>query len=214
MELWTWIVVGVAAAVALVALLILGGRLVVGIGRRRRHRQELEERFGPEYARAVTQGGRKHAEDELDSRLSTYEQLDHPTLGPSEREERTAAWRRAQFHFVDSPERAVWEAEHIVVSVMQERGFPTDDASVRADALSVDAPELASAYRAAHTAFRMADHGNAGLDQLLGAFLVYREVFEYLLARPKSEATTFDVEPPSALNEPLRTRNGVTSNRA
>ncbi len=203
MELWMWIVIGVVAAIVVFALVGFGTRIARRTGRRRRHQEELQERFGPEYELAVAREGRKGAEEILEQRLSAYEGVEHPAIGPSERETHTAEWRQAQFRFVDSPERAVREAEHIVVTVMEERGYLTEDASVRADALSVDDPALANSYRVAHRAFLMADRGTAEVDQMLGAFLVYRELLEFLLARPQREVTVFDTEPPSADEAPL-----------
>ena len=197
MDLWIWIVIGVAAAIVLFALTAFGTTIARRSGRRRRRQEELQERFGPEYERVVAQDGRRGAEETLEQRLSTYAGAEHPALGPSERESHTAEWRLAQFRFVDSPERAVREAEHIVVSAMEEHGYPTDDASVRADALSVDDATLADAYRAAHRAFLLAERGDAAVDQLLGAFLVYREMLEFLLDRPQREETVYDTEPPS-----------------
>jgi hypothetical protein len=197
MDLWIWIVIGVAAAIVLFALTAFGTTIARRSGRRRRRQEELQERFGPEYERVVAQDGRKGAEEKLERRLSRYDGADHPALGPSERESHTTEWRHAQFRFVDSPERAVREAEHIVVSVMEERGYPTDDASVRADALSVDDAALADAYRAAHRAFLLAERGDAAVEQLLGAFLVYREMLEFLLDRPQREETVYDADPPS-----------------
>jgi hypothetical protein len=203
MELWMWIVIGVAAAVVLFIVVAFGTRIARETGRRRRHQEELQERFGPEYERAVEQDGRKGAEEILEQRLSAYEGVEHPGIGPSERETHTAEWRRAQFRFVDSPERAVREAEHIVVTAMEQRGYLTEDASTRADALSVDDPALANSYRVAHRAFLMADRGTAEVDQLLGAFLVYRELLEFLLARPQREETVFDTDPPSDDDAPF-----------
>jgi hypothetical protein len=203
MDLWIWIVIGVVAAIVLFALAAVGTLMASRAGRRRRHHEELQERFGPEYERAVAQDGRKGAEETLEQRLSTYDGADHPAIGPAERETHTTEWRQAQFHFVDSPERAVREAEHIVVSAMEERGYPTADASVRADALSVDDGALADAYRAAHRAYLLADRGDANVEQLLGAFLVYREMLEFLLDRPKREDTVYDAEPPAADEAPL-----------
>ncbi len=196
MKFWMWVlivggtlVVGLAAVVAVpwVRRRVTGGR---------RHRRDLRDRFGLEYEHAVAEQGRRSGERALDERLASYEGLEHHSLAPAVREEHTQTWRDLQFGFVDSPERAVREAEHLVVSVMDERGYPTEDVTVRADALSIEDPDLATGYRAAHRTFRGADRGEAALHQLLGAFLVYRELLEYLLGRPKREQTVFDVEPP------------------
>jgi hypothetical protein len=136
--------------------------------------------------------GRQEGERTLAARLDRYGEVDHPKLGPAARQARTEEWRRLQFTFIDAPERSVREAEHLVVNLMEARGFPTDDAVVRADALSVEDPGLADSYRAAHRAFALAERGRATPDQLLGAMLTYRELFEQLLDRPHHETTTFD----------------------
>jgi hypothetical protein len=196
MELWMWVLI--AGGIVIVGLVALVGVPWARrrVAERRRHRRELRERFGQEYGRVVGEHGRKRGERVLDERLESYEDLEPQSLRPAVREEHTETWRELQFGFVDSPERSVREAEHLVVSVMDERGYPTDDVTVRADALSIEDPELATAYRAAHRAFRSADRGEAALHQLLGAFLVYRELLEYLLDRPKREQTVFDADPP------------------
>ncbi len=198
MDLWLWIVVGVVAVLLLSAAVAFVYRGARRTGRRRRHEEELRERFGPEYERVVHDVGRKEAATALEERLSRYDGRDHPALAPADREAHTTAWRQAQFQFVDSPERAVREAEHLVVTVMEERHYMADDASGHADALSVDDAQLADAYRCAHRAFLMADEGTASVEQLLGAFLTYRELFEFLLARPRREDTVYDVAPPPA----------------
>ena len=205
MELWTWIAIGAVAVVVLSALVVSGTRIARRTGRRRRHQDELKTRFGPEYELAVARQGRKGAEQVLEERLSAYEDIQHPSIGPSERETHTLDWRQAQYRFVDSPERAIREAEHIVVTVMEQRGYPAEDASSRADALSVDDPGLANSYRVAHQAFLMADRGAASVDQLLDAFFLYRELLEFLLDRPQREDTVFDAEPPQVDRDPWAT---------
>ncbi len=185
------IVTGVAA----LTLLGLGAwRLCSESRNRRRHSDRLRKRFGPEYDRIIAVEGQRNGAQALEMRLAHYGGLDHPTLSPHQREEHTESWRRLQCAFVESPEHSVREAEHLVVTVMEERGFPTADGAVRADALSVEDPELANSYRAAHRAFCLAEHGRATVEQLLGAVLVYRELFERLLDRPQREASTFDDE--------------------
>jgi hypothetical protein len=154
------------------------------------HTRALRERFGPEYDRAVRASGPRDAEEDLNDRLRQYDDLDHPALSPRERERHTAEWWQLQLAFVDAPERSVHEAENLVVTLMQERGFPTADSAVRANALSVEDPDLASTYRSAHQVFWLAERGAAGADHLLDAFSDFREVFELLLDRPQCEAST------------------------
>jgi hypothetical protein len=124
----------------------------------RRRAEELHDRFGPEYDRMVALVVRDRGEHALVERLDRYAELDHPKLGPAARQLHTERWRQLQFPFVDAPDRSVREAEHLVVTLMDARGFPTDDAVVRA-ALSVDDPELADSSRAAHRALPHAKRG-------------------------------------------------------
>ncbi len=191
------LLVVIVAGVAALTVLGVGAVRLVGQGRNRRRRTErLRERFGPEYDRVVALEGQRDGEHTLEARLEHYGDLDHPTLSPHMRHEHTEVWRRLQHSFIESPERAVREAEHLVVTVMAERGFPTVDGSVRANALSLEDPDLAESYRAAHRDFCLAERGRATVEALLRAILVYREVFERLLERPQREASTFDEEVP------------------
>jgi hypothetical protein len=192
MDVVTLVVVIAAGAVAIVTVATGWIRLARQRRAERRRAAVLHERFGPEYDLAVARAGRHDGERELEARIERYAELDHPKVAPASRRTHTETWQRIQFEFIDTPERSVREAEHLVVTVMDERGFPTDDAVVRADALSVEHPDLAESYRAAHRAFALAERGQASIEQLLGAVLTYRELFEQLLERPRHEPTTFD----------------------
>jgi hypothetical protein len=185
------LVIVFAAGAAALALFAVGTYRMASRHRsQQQHTRALRERFGPEYDLAVRASGPRDAEEGLDSRLRQYDALDHPPLSPRERERHTAEWAQLQLAFVDAPEHCVHEAEHLVVTVMQERGFPTSDSAVRANSLSVEDPDLAAAYRSAHQVFWLAERGAAAPDQLLEAFTDYRDIFERLLDRPQREAST------------------------
>jgi hypothetical protein len=185
------VVIVFAVGAAALALFAVGTYRMASRHRAQRlHTRALRERFGPEYDRAVRASGHGDGEDDLDNRLRQYDDLDHPTLSPRMYERHTAEWWQLQLTFVDAPERSVHEAEHLVVTVMQERGFPTSDTAVRANSLSVEDPDLASAYRSAHQVFWLAERGAATPDQLLHAFTDYCYIFERLLDRPHREAST------------------------
>ena len=132
----------------------------------------------------------------LDQRLDAYESLELQNLPPASRDDHTERWRELQFHFIDSPEGAVREAEHLVVTVMAERGYPTADHMTRADAISLTDPTLATDYRNAHASSRRADAGNATVEELFDAVRIYRRILETLLGRAQREATTFDADAP------------------
>jgi hypothetical protein len=206
------VIVFAAGAAALVLFTVGTYRIASRHRSQQQHTRALKERFGPEYDRAVRASGHRDAEEDLDDRLRQYEDLGHPALSPGERARHTAEWWQLQLAFVDAPERSVHEAEHLVVTVMQERGFPTSDSAVRANSLSVEDPTLASAYRSAHQVFWLAERGAAAPDQLLDAFTDYRDIFEQLLDRPRREASTLSPSPsPVDVRELTRNTEALTS---
>lgn len=191
MDVLTLVVVIAAGALAILTLTTGWARLAQQRRSMRRRAEALHDRFGPEYDLAVARAGRHDGERELEARIERYADLDHPKVAPTARQTHIEVWQRIQFQFIDTPERSVRDAEHLVVTVMEERGFATDDAVVRADSLSVEHPDLAESYRAAHRDFLLAERGRANIAQLLGAVLTYRAVFEHLLELPRHEPTTF-----------------------
>jgi hypothetical protein len=114
-------------------------------GRRRR----LQQRFGPEYDRAVdAQDSRLRAKAELSERQRRVRKLDIQPLTQEARRRYLAQWQTIQEQFVDAPESAVADAFSLVTTVMTERGYPTtDDDQVMAD-LSVDHPIGSPSYPA------------------------------------------------------------------
>ena len=76
MATWVWIVVAVVIVVVVLAL-------VASLVKRRRTRQALQERFGPEYDRTVEEsGGERAATSELREREKRHEELDIRPLEP------------------------------------------------------------------------------------------------------------------------------------
>jgi len=55
-----------------------------------------------------------------------------------------------QSRFVDDPKGAVTEADALVSSLMQTRGYPVADFDQRAADISVDHPDVVANYRSAH----------------------------------------------------------------
>src|SRR5256885_9175834 len=108
------IIVVVVVAVAVIAI-------VAAVGRRRR----LQQRFGPEYDRAVEDAGsRRRAEAELAEREKRVRELDIRQLGPAARDRYAGQWTAIQQQFVDSPENAIVEAQTLIAALMNERGYP------------------------------------------------------------------------------------------
>ena len=180
MPVWAWIIV-VAAAV----LVVLGA--IAYFVTRRQRTARLQERFGPEYKRAVAERGeRREAEAELTERERQRERLDIVPLSPESRDNYVRAWEEVQTRFVDDPSTAVEDADRLVTDVMRERGYPIDDFDQRAADISVDHPEVVQNYRAAHAVYVKShddsSKGNgAGTEDLRKGFVHYRALFKELL---------------------------------
>jgi len=173
MPAWAWIIIvvaiGVVAAVAWTAF-----------GKRRTGK--LQEQFGPEYDRTVgTRDSKREAESELMQRQKRREELDIKPLAPEARDRYRQRWQELQGRFVDAPEDAVHDADHLVTRVMKDRGYPMDDFETRAGDISVDHPEVVENYRAAHQISRKSNNGGASTEELRQATVHYRALFEELL---------------------------------
>jgi hypothetical protein len=167
-----WIVIAVAA------LIVLG--VVVWQMQTRKRTAELQDRFGPEYDRAVDQhGDRKTAEKQLADTASRRDSIEVRPLQPAERERYSAEWTQVQADFVDSPTAATREADRLVQSVMRDRGYPVDDFETRSQMLAADHPEVVEHYRAAHAVGSRQDPVDT--EELRQAFVHYRALFELLL---------------------------------
>jgi predicted nucleic acid-binding protein len=179
MPVWAWILIGVGVVVV-VALAWLG------VDRRRsRH---LQERFGPEYRRAVAErGDRREAESELREREQVRERLEIRPLSERQRERYGSEWEQVQSDFVDNPSDAVAEADRLVAEVMRERGYPVDDFEQQAALVSVDHPDVVANYREGHAIYLNFDRGDTSTEDLRRAMQHYRALFNDLLESPAEE---------------------------
>ncbi len=167
----------VLAIVVVVVLAIVAWAIM-----QRQRSEELRQRFGPEYDRAVAErGDQRRAEAELEERRKRVEQLHIRLLTPEERERFAEAWRMTQARFVDEPSVAIEEADRLVTDVMETRGYPVGDFEQRAADISVDHPDVVSNYRAAHAIARANARGEANTEDLRQAMVHYRALFEDLL---------------------------------
>jgi hypothetical protein len=170
--------VAVILAVAVVAWLYVKRR-------RRATTAELRQRFGPEYERAVgEQGSGRRAEAQLTAREERVEKLKLRELGPAEREQFSGLWQALQSRFVDAPKGAVTEADALVSTVMQARGYPVADFNQRAADISVDHPQVVANYRSAHEIALRLGKGEASTEDLRAATIHYRSLFEELVQVP------------------------------
>jgi hypothetical protein len=165
---------------AIVAIVIIA--VLVWAVTRKRHSNELRERFGPEYERTVDEAdSRREAESELASRRERVAQLDIRPLPPASRERYADEWTNVQARFVDDPKIALMQADQLVELVMRERGYPMDDFEQRAADISVDHPDVVEHYRAAHATARRTDAGESDTEEMRQALVHYRELFAELL---------------------------------
>jgi hypothetical protein len=174
------------AIIIVVAILVIAA--VVGVamtGRRRR----LQQRFGPEYDRAVEEkDSRMQAEAELAERQRRVRKYNIVPLSPEARSTYLAQWQRIQEQFVDSPQTAVTEAYTLVMTVMRERGYPIDDEDQVADDLSVEHAGTIGHFRSAQAVTREAAHGSVATEDMRQALIHYRELFAELLGNPDDAA--------------------------
>jgi hypothetical protein len=176
MPVWGWILI--AAIVVILALAIIVGRPAL----KRRRTERLREKFGPEYARTVTEAGdQRAAEADLAAREQKRKKLDIVPLSLESGEKYAERWRMVQTAFVDNPSSAVGDADQLVIEVMRERGYPIDDFDQRAADVSVDHPDVVENYRAAHRIHLAQRDREIGTEEQRQAFVHYRALFDKLL---------------------------------
>ena len=170
----TWlIVVIVVVAVAVLAT-------VAWLATQELQRKRLRQRFGPEYDRAVEEhDSAREAQRELAGRERRHKDLDIRPLSPAARERYARQWARVQEQFVDHPAAAVQEADQVLVSLMSERGYPTEGYEQQLADLSVRHARTLEHYRAAHETRHARQ--TASTEDLRDAMVHYRAVFEDVL---------------------------------
>ncbi len=170
----------IALGVVLVVLVIVAIALYV---RKRNHTTaELRDRFGPEYDRAVKQhGSERKAEAKLADRETRVDLLQIRSLDLAERERYLAQWQAVQSRFVDYPKGAVTEADELISSLMQTRGYPVSDFDQRAADISVDHPRVVENYRSGHNIALRLGSGEASTEELRTAMIHYRSLFDELV---------------------------------
>ena len=171
-----WVVI---VAVIAIAFLALAAQMYA----KSKRRTALQDQFGPEYDRTVdSTGSRRRAERDLAEREKAHDSLDIQPLSEAARNRYTDDWQRAEQRFVDDPELAAREADRIVRSVLDERGYPNDDFDTQTAAISVDHPRVVERYRHGHEMV----HGNGAsgeqrTENLRKAMVDFRTVFEELI---------------------------------
>jgi predicted metalloendopeptidase len=178
-----WIV-----AIIAIAALILGAVAVWYMGNARKNK--IRGQFGEEYDRAVMRhdGKEGEASRELAERQKRVEKYRLRELEPAQRERFSDEWRSVQTRFVDSPDGAINEADHLVQQVMDARGYPVKDFDQQAEDISVEHPDLVTNYRRAHAIAEANDDGKASTEDMRQAFIYYRSLFAELLGSSNARA--------------------------
>ena len=178
MATWVWILIAIAAVVVVA---------FIAMAARQRRTMALRQHFGPEYDRAVeSREDRRAAEADLRGRERQRAQLDIRPLPEVERARFAQEWQDVQERFVDQPSGAVVEADRLVYSVMEARGYPMGNFDEQAGLVSVDHPELVENYRVAHGIREQAQR--ASTEDLREALLRYRSLFGELLRADNNQA--------------------------
>ena len=174
MDTWVWIVI-IAAIVIVVAL-------IAWAATRKRRTDELRNRFGPEYDRALAhEGGRRQAESDLREREKRHDALDIQPLNPDTADRYRQEWQDVQAKFVDAPEESVHRADGLITEVMQRRGYPMSDFEQRSADLSVEHGETVQDYRSAHAVSMASARGEATTEDLREAMVHYRSLFDEMV---------------------------------
>jgi hypothetical protein len=175
----TIVLIAVVIVIAVAALLIM----------RKRRSDQLKQRFGPEYDRAVLQhGDARHAETVLADRAKRVEKFSIRALPPGDRERYAEEWANVQKRFVDDPAVAVTQADKLVTKVMTARGYPMSDFEQRTADISVNYPGVVQNYRAARTIVVRHNKGQSTTEDLRQAMVHFRSLFDELLeSTPKTE---------------------------
>lgn len=182
MAAWAWILIAIAAAIVVVA--IVASRVAV----RRRRSSGLQDRFGPEYERAMEEAdGKRKGEADLTAREERRAELEIRPLSATARSRYLQAWEATQTRFVDDPAGAADGADSLIRSVMGERGYPVADFDQRAADLSVDHPDVVENYRDGARFARAARDGDDPTENLRRAMKSYRALFETLVDPPADE---------------------------
>jgi hypothetical protein len=169
-------------ACVVVVILVIVVAVALYVRKRKKTTAELRDRFGPEYERAVqTHGSERRAEVKLVDREKRVEKLKIRDLDPTERERFSGQWQSVQSRFVDYPKGAVTEANELVSSLMQTRGYPVADFDQRAADISVDHPLVVDHYRSAREIALRLSRNEASTEDLRTAMIHYRSLFEELV---------------------------------
>jgi hypothetical protein len=180
MSTTTWIVLLAVGAASVLLIMLVAAKSS------KTRREALRRRFGPEYDRAVQEHGSvSKAERALALRARRVHGFQVRALNDADRVLFSNTWSKIQARFVDDPTGAVHEADRLIKTVMQARGYPLrGDFDDRVADLSVDHANVVQHYRAARVLADANREGRANTEELRQAFVHYRALFADLLEEP------------------------------
>jgi hypothetical protein len=177
LELWLAVAAG---------LVLLGVTLAFAV--RHYRRAALKRRFGDEYARAVEEyGSEAAAVRALRAREARVARLPLHSLNDRQRNAIDQEWLKTRALFIESPLRAVRTANHLVKTMMRERGYREEMFEQRLADLSVDHAPLVSAYRAARELTEQESDPRNATENLRRAMINYDTIIQELEA-PTAQA--------------------------
>jgi hypothetical protein len=170
----------IVGAVVVILLIVVG--IAVAVGLQRKKTAMLRSRFGAEYDMLLGEtGSRKRTEDALGARLKRIETLNIRDLTVVEHDRYLSEWDMVQSRFIDHPRGAVIEADELVNSLLVTRGYPAGGFDQRAADISVNHATLVEPFRLATKINSRAGRNEATTEELRGALLQYRTLFDALL---------------------------------
>ena len=174
---YTQITIAVVVLVVLVMIVV-----ALYMQHRKTRTLALRNRFGSEYDREVKMHpSARQAEAKLAGRTNRVETLKLRDLAATERERFVTEWNTVQSRFVDHPKAAVSEADDLINSLLEARGYPQAGFEQRASDVSVTYPRVMEDYRIAHAiAMRLGDK-EATTEELRTAMIQYRSIFDELV---------------------------------
>jgi hypothetical protein len=182
MPSWVWVLIAVAVVVVLA--------VIVWQALARRRTGRLQDQFGPEYNRTVTDADSKRdAEAELQAREERRQKLEIRPLSQAAHDRYVETWQSVQAQFVDDPRGAVARADQLIQSVMAERGYPVEDFDQRAADISVDHPRVVENYRQGHQLAQASADGGDSTEDLRQAMRHYRSLFDELVEPAADQPT-------------------------
>ncbi|MGH3408204.1 MAG: hypothetical protein ACRDRJ_37745 [Streptosporangiaceae bacterium] len=177
---------GTIVAVVVVVIIVIALLAFAPAALRRRR---LQQRFGPEYDRAVADAGsRREAEAELAEREKRVKSLDIRPLDAVTLNRYALQWNAIQEQFVDAPANSVTSAQSLITAVMDDRGYPTEDSGQIMADLSVDYARTIEEFRTAQALSGRVSDGTATTEDLRQAMVHYRSLFRELLGEPAQPA--------------------------